>query len=47
MLSLRPYTALSSATARPFNRPSDWRRSCVAMPINQITGNQGRSLALA
>jgi len=47
MLSLRPYTALSTAAARPFNRPSDWRRLCVAMPKHQITGEQGRSLALA
>jgi len=44
MLSLRPYTALSTAAARPFNRPSDWRRSCVGMPKHQITGEQGRSL---
>ena len=46
MLSLRPYTALSTAAARPFNRPSDWRRSCVAMPEHQITGEQGPSLPL-
>jgi hypothetical protein len=42
MLSLKPYTALSTAAARPFNRPSDWRRSCVGMPQHQITGEQGR-----
>ena len=42
MLSLRPYTALSTAAARPFNRPSDWRRSRVGMPQHQITGEQGR-----
>ena len=46
MLSLRPYTALSTAAARPFNRPSDWRRSCVGMPKHQITSEQGRSLPL-
>jgi hypothetical protein len=42
MLSLKPYTALSTAAARPSNRPSDWRRSCVGMPQHQITGEQGR-----
>jgi hypothetical protein len=42
MLSLKSYTALSSAAVRPFNRPSDWRRSCVGMPQHQITGEQGR-----
>jgi hypothetical protein len=46
MLSLRPYTALSTAAARPFNRLSDWRRSCVGMPKHQITGEQGRSVPL-
>jgi hypothetical protein len=40
--SLKRYTALSTATARPFDRPSDWRRSCVGMPQHQITGEQGR-----
>jgi len=47
MLSLRPYTTLSTAAARPFNRPSDWRRSCVCMSKHQISGEQGRSSALA
>ena len=42
MLSLKPYTALSTAAARPFNRSSDWRRSRVGMPQYQITGEQGR-----
>ena len=47
MLSLRPYTALSTAAARPFNRPSDWRRSCVGMTFEHQISKQGLGLHLA
>jgi hypothetical protein len=43
MLSPGPYIALSAAAAQPFDRLSDWRRSCVRMLKHRIS-EQARSL---
>ena len=47
MLSLRSYLALATAAARPFDRPSDWRRSCVGMTFEHQISKQGQGLDLA